>query len=264
MRMTCPQCGHQQSSTLECEQCGIIFAKFKPHEAPPKDDVRLPTPLEALLRDANVLRLNESPRDGLSVITDWEPARTFDIVDSVGRSRGTAAEQGRGFLAGVGRTFFSAWLPVRFEVFTYPAKDLALTLTRPFFWYFSQMIITGPRGQLLGSAVRRFSLIRRRYELRDSVGRTFATIVSPLLHPWTFPVFDRTGQQRAEITKRWAGMTEEIVTGEQKFRVDFMNHDWPLAQRAVILAAALSIDFDAFESRRSDKSFEFGLKEGPE
>ena len=49
-------------------------------------------------------------------------------------------------------------------------------------------------------------------------------------------------------------MTEEMVTGAQKFRVDFMNHDWPLAQRAVILATALSIDFDSFETRRHRRS----------
>jgi len=98
---------------------------------------------------------------------------------------------------------------------------------------------------------RRFSLIRKRYELRDASGHTFATIVSPLLHPWTFQVFDGAGQQRAEIAKKWAGMAEEMITGAQRFKVDFMNHQWALAQRAVILATALTIDFDSFESRRN-------------
>ena len=40
-----------------------------------------------------------------------------------------------------------------------------------------------------------------------------------------------------------------MFTEAQRFKIDFMNHDWPLAQRAVILATALTIDFDSFESR---------------
>ena len=106
----------------------------------------------------------------------------------------------------------------------------------------------------MGAANGGFSLIRKRYELHGASGQTFATIVSPLRHPWTFQVCDRHGAQRAEIAKKWAGMTEEMVTGAQRFKVDFMNHDWPLVQRAVILATALTIDFDSFESRRNRRS----------
>jgi uncharacterized protein YxjI len=253
--MKCPQCGHEQSSTVECEQCGVVFSKWKPHETAPRTlPTDLPSPLETLLGSANVLRLNENPRGALGMLTGWEVAREFDIVDSVGRQRGSAAEQGQGLLAGLGRTFFSGWLSIQFAVFAYPTQERAMTLQRPFFWFFSEMTIDGPNGERLGSAKRRFSLIRKRYELHDASGRSFATIVSPLLHPWTFQIFDRTGQQRAEIAKKWAGMTQEMITGAQRFKVDFMNHDWPLAQRAVILATALTIDFDSFESRRNRDS----------
>ena len=249
--MKCPQCGHEQSSGVECEQCGIIFNKWKPHEVAEG----LPSPLDALLGNANVLRLNENPRGVLSMVTGWEVAREFDIVDSVGRQRGSAAEQGQGALASIGRTFFSGWLSVQFAVFTYPSQQLALTLRRPFFWFFSEMTIAGAHGERLGSAKRRFSLLRKRYVLLDASGQTVATIASPLFHPWTFPIFDRSGQQRAEIAKKWAGMTEEMITEAQRFKIDFMNHDWPHAQRAVILATALSIDFDSFEWRGRRRSW---------
>jgi hypothetical protein len=97
-------------------------------------------------------------------------------------------------------------------------------------------------------------------DLRDASGQTFATIASPLLHPWTFPIFDRSGQQRAEIAKKWAGMTEEMLTEAQRFKIDFMNYDWPLAHRAVVLGTALSIDFDSFEWRgRRRNALDFTL-----
>jgi hypothetical protein len=248
--MRCPQCGHEQSSTIECEHCGIIFSKWKPHEVAEG----LPAALEALLGNVNVLRLNENPRGVLSMVTGWEVAREFDVVDSVGRQRGSAAEQGQGVFASLGRTFLSSWLSVQFAVFTYPSQQLALTLRRPFFWFFSEITVDGFRGERLGSAKRRFSLLRKCYDLRDASGQTFATIASPLFHPWTFPIFDRSGQQRAEIAKKWAGMTEEMITEAQRFKIDFMNHGWPLAQRAVILATALTIDFDSFEWKRRGRS----------
>ena len=254
--MKCPHCSHEQSSTVECEQCGVIFSKWKPHEVAPSDlPEDSPSPLEALLRGANVIRLRENPRGILSVLTGWQTAREFDIVDSVGRQRGSAAEQGQGVLAGLGRTYLSTWLPVQFAVFSYPSEQLVMKLHRPFFWFFSQMTIDGANGKRLGSATRRFSIVRKRYELRDDAGRPFATITSPLFHPWTFQIFDRSGQQRAEIAKKWVGMTEEMLTEAQRFRIDFMNHDWPLAQRAVILATALTIDFDLFESRREGRNW---------
>jgi uncharacterized protein YxjI len=257
--MKCPQCAHEQSSTVECEHCGIIFGKWKPPEvAAPRHE--LPSPLEALVGDLNVLRLQENPRGVLSILTGWQVAREFDVVDSVGRQRGSAAEQGQGIFAGLGRSFVSAWLPIRFAVFSYPSQQLALTLQRPFFWFFSEMIVEGARGERLGSAKRRFSIFRKRYDLRDASGQTFATIVSPLLHPWTFPIFDRSGQQRAEIAKKWAGMGQAFAEA-QRFKIDFMNHNWPLAQRAVILATALTIDFDSFESRRTRSSGVFTLND---
>lgn len=256
--MRCPHCGHEQTAGTECEGCGVIFNKWKPQPDAAVAEPGQTSPLDELLHDLNVLRLNENPRGTLSMLTGWEPAREFDIVDSIGRARGTAAEQGRGVFAGIGRSLFSQWLAVQFSVFTFSSQRLAMTLRRPFFWFFSTMTVDGPRGERLGTVTRRFSLVRKRYELRDGRGQTFATIETPLLHPWTYPVFDRTGQQRAEIAKRWAGMAEEMITGAQKFRVDFMNTDWPLTQRAVILATALSIDFDSFESRRN-RSSAFGV-----
>jgi hypothetical protein len=251
--MKCPQCGHEQSSTVECEHCGIIFSKWKPHEVADLP-AGLPSPLEALLGNANVLRLNENPRGVLGMLTGWAVAREFDIVDSVGHQRGSVAQQGQDVVSTLGRTFFSGWLTIQFAVFSYPSQQLAMTLRRPFFWFFSEMTIEGARGERLGSAKRRFSMTRKRYDLRDAAGQTFATIASPLLHPWTFQIFDRSGQQRAEIAKKWAGMTEEMITVAQRFKIDFMNHDWPLAQRAVILGTALSIDFDSFESRSHRRS----------
>jgi hypothetical protein len=205
--MQCPQCGHEQTSGEECERCGVIFSRWKPHDAA---DAHGSSPLEELFRDANVLRLNESPRGTLAMLTGWPVAREFNVADSIGRERATVAQS-------------RMWLSIEFAVFSSPGQQLAMNLQRPFFAFFSEMVVSGARGERIGSAKRRFSMLHKSYDLRDAFGQTFARIASPVMHPWTFPI-------------------------------DFMNHDWPVAQRAVILATALSIDFDSFETQRNRPS----------
>jgi scramblase len=249
----CPQCAHEQSSAVECEHCGIIFSKWKPHEAkpepvaePPRDD--LPPPLEAIFGDLNVLRLLETPLGTLAMMTGWPVAREFDVVDPVGRQRGSVAQAGRGAIPLTGQAIAAPWLRLRFGVFSYPSQQLAATFWRKGYLAFSEMFVDGARGERLGSVKRRFSLIRRYYDLRDASGQIFATVAGSLMSRGMFSIVDRAGQQHGEISKNWAGYTQEVAEA-RRFKLDFMNHHWTLAQRAVILAAAVSIDFDVFEHR---------------
>ena len=237
--MKCPQCGHEQSATAaECEQCGVIFAKYKPAEPSPERD--LPLPLQAIFADHNVIRLQENPLPTLAVVTNWPVAREFDIVDPVGRQLGSISQQS-------GR-LGTGW--PQFAAFAYPAQQLAMQWNR--FGMFSGAAVTGHRGEAIGSVQRKWSLLNRRYELHDAAGRFIAAVVSTWTKRWVFPVLDAGGQQRCEISKPYAGYTEEAVTQARKFKVDFMNHPWTIAQRALILVAAVCIDFDVFERRRSN------------
>ena len=232
--MQCPDCGHEQSSTVECEKCGIVFAKWKTRDGIPPQRHDLPSPLEEMFRDSNVLSLLENPHGLLPALTGWEVARKWDIVDTFGRLRGSAAEDG-----GMAARFGKSGAPVRIAVFSQPSQQLALMLVRPNS-AFGPMIVVSGHGEQLGSMRRKLSIMRPRYVLRDASRRAFATIVGSLTRG-SVPIFDDAGEQRGEIRK-------ELVEA-QRFKIDFMNHRWPLAQRAVILAAAVTIDCDAFENR---------------
>jgi hypothetical protein len=54
--------------------------------------------------------------------------------------------------------------------------------------------------------------------------------------------------QRAVITKKWRGLVTEYYTDADSFGLDFGTCEWTLAQRAVIFAAMISIDYDYFEN----------------
>lgn len=99
------------------------------------------------------------------------------------------------------------------------------------FGFFSEVIVEGPNGDLIGTVKQRFSRLRRRRDLLDSAGRTFPTIAGALMKRWSFPIDDLARQQRGEISKPYAGYTQEMVTEARRFKIDFVNHHWTLAQR---------------------------------
>ncbi|HJT15814.1 MAG TPA: phospholipid scramblase-related protein, partial [Thermoanaerobaculia bacterium] len=200
-------------------------------------DEDLPPPLPAIFGDHNVIRLQESALPALAVVTGCPVAREFDIVDPVGRQLGSISQQS-------GR-LGTGW--PQFAAFAYPAQQLAMQWNRT--GLFGGAAATGHRGEAIGSVQRKWSLLTRRYELHDSAGRLFATVVSTWTKRGVFPVLDAAGQQRGEISKPYGGYTQEMVTQARRFTINFANHPWTVAQRALLLVAAVSIDFDVFESR---------------
>lgn len=105
-------------------------------------------------------------------------------------------------------------------------------------------------GRPLGRVRRRFGLLRRRYDVEDDTERVFATIQGPLWRPWTFRIHAGDGRPVAQVTKRWGGSLRELFSDADAFLVEFGHHPWSAAHRAVLLGAALSIDFDFFENKR--------------
>jgi uncharacterized protein YxjI len=247
--MECPKCGHQQQGGAECGRCGVIFAKISSRPEPDGGDItaaHFQSPLATLL-EPDSLTIRQEPRGLLEILTDWEIANEYTISDGVGRIRGFAVEQGRGAGAGLTRTFLGSRRPFHIAVLAASEREVILELNRPFVILFSRVTVTSG-ARTIGTIRRRFSLLHRTYDLADSGGKVFARIAGPLLRIWTFPVFDLQGNQRAEIVKKWSGLRQEYFTDADTFRLSFRQAAWTVEQRAVVLAAALSIDFDFFEN----------------
>lgn len=254
--MNCPKCGYQQSGTVECGQCGVIFAKWKPQDAVAAaveaDEIAPDDPrfaLETLLK-SNRLTIDQHSREWYEILLNWEQANEYAISDGQGRHRGWVVEQGRGFKAALRRVFLGSHRPLVLAVFSTFRDEVILELRRPFYFFLSTMDVVTPEGRKLGTIEHQLTLLRRTYTLRDPSGREFAKIVSPLMKIWTFPVYDQFGEQRGVITKKWAGVGQEWFTDADKFGLQFTNDNWSLDQRACVFAAALTIDFDFFENNQ--------------
>jgi hypothetical protein len=258
MPIRCPKCGHQQQRGNECEACGVIFSKASANagvvrrETPraSSSEWNVASPLDAFLTGTDSLMIDQHAKSWIEIFLDWEQRNEYAINDSVGRGRGWVVEQGQGFAAAMKRSFLGSHRPLHLIVFGAAGsdRDVILELKRPFYWLFSNMEVVTPDGRKLGSVLRRWSFMRRTFDLADATGRVFGRIVTPIFSIWKFPLFDPAGTQIAEISKNWAGLTQEWITDADKFTIRFMSQRLTTEERAVIFAAALTIDYDFFEN----------------
>lgn len=135
-------------------------------------------------------------------------------------------------------------------------------------------------GILVGESIQNWHLWRRRYELfqrdfeSDDSFSEYGQIDAPFLS-FDFPVTDNNGKIMASVDRNWVGLGRELFTDTGVYVVRFdssqsfegvypsellsskiLNFD----QRAVLLANAISIDYDYFSrhSRYSGGLLSFG------
>ena len=125
-------------------------------------------------------------------------------------------------------------------------------------------------GVMVGESIQNWHLWRRRYELfqrehkEDISFSQYGTIDAPFLS-FDFPVLDSNGKFLAGVDRNWVGLGRELFTDTGVYVVRFdsqrsfegiypqeyiSNRVLTYDQRAVLLANAVSIDFDYF-SRHS-------------
>ena len=251
--MTCPKCGHEQSGSVECERCGVIFAKLR--EEPDEREIELerktfPSPLELLFDGVQSFTIDQERKNWIEALTSFEVPNEYTISDGMGRIRATVVEQGRGLGAALRRMFMGSNRSLHLAVFTPSEREIMLDLRRPFAFFMSRMEVTQGAGRRLGTILQRFAIARRTYEIFDAHDRLIARIASPIIKSWIFPVCDAQGRQRGEIRKKWSGLSREYFTDSDKFRVTFADDGWQVEEKALVLAAALSIDMDHYENNR--------------
>jgi len=187
-------------------------------------------------------------KEWVEILVDFETRNQYAVRGAGGEELGTLAEEG----GGLGRVL-TRWLLRSHRPLDAALCDrtgaVVLRLSRPFFFFFSDLHVSDASGAGVGSVHRRFGILYRRYDLRDSFGRTFARVRSPLWRIWTFFVRAEDGRD-ATIGKKWGGLLREVFTDADTFGVDFSQAAWAPEERAVIFAAAVSIDFDFFENNQ--------------
>jgi uncharacterized protein YxjI len=141
--------------------------------------------------------------------------------------------------------------PFHVDVFD-EGGELVLTVKRSFSLINSHIKVLYA-GEVVGESVQRWHLWRRRYDLfvKNDAGDfvQFGEIDSPFL-AFAFPVRDEDGTVLASIDRNWVGLAREMFTDSGVYVVRMGSEKRSWQQRAVLLANAISVDFDYF-SRHS-------------
>lgn len=191
----------------------------------------------------------EQRKEMVEILVDWEMGNQYTILDSGQNELAHVAEKKGGAWSFLRRGLLRSHRPLEVAIVDRQGQH-ALELSRPFFLLFSSLEVTGGEGRPLGRVERRFGLLYKRYDLLDASGVCFARIRAPRWRLWTFPVEGADGVSTATISKKWGGAMREVFTDADTYRVGYGQASWNDEQRAVILAAAISIDFDFFENNQ--------------
>ncbi|MCG8588333.1 MAG: hypothetical protein MJE66_03505 [Proteobacteria bacterium] len=210
----------------------------------------------ATLLDGRPELFVQQRKEWVEILIDWETHNQYAVMDAEGSEVGRLVEAKDGVGGFLRRTFLGSHRSLRIGVLDGGGRLLA-EFTRPFFWFFSTLSVV-LEGRPRGCVRRRFGVVHRVYDLEDEHGRVFGRIRSPRWRIWTFRVYDEHGLHCATISKKWGGGLREIFSDADTFRIDFGSSRFSVEQRAVLLAAAICIDFDFFENNQGSGGFSIG------
>jgi len=191
--------------------------------------------------------LIQQVKEWAEIVVNFETKNKYKILNTEQQQVGFMAEKKQGFFGMLLRQVLRSHR--RLEVVVYnDQKEVVMTLMRKFFFFFSHLTVLDKNGLLVGSVARRFGILYKKYDLCDTRGKTFATIKSPFWRLWKFPLQDSLGNEIGVIQKNWGGLLKEVFTDADRYQVNFP--DWDNAKKAIMFAAAISIDFDFFEDNQ--------------
>ena len=188
-------------------------------------------------------------KEWAEILVDFETRNKYQVLDEAGNNIGFIAEQNKGFFAALVRIFLRSHRPMHIVIYDENRKPL-IDINRPFYWFFSDMTIHF-EGKVLGHVYKRFGIINKIYDLTDQNQNKFLRIKSPIWRIWTFNFQDMSSTKKGVIEKNWGGFLKEVFTDADKFHVEFRN--FTADEKAIITAAAISIDLDYFEDNSSNR-----------
>ena len=197
-------------------------------------------------------RLIVRQRRELAELFGFETRNKYEIASESGGALAFAAEQQKGIAGFLSRQFLGHWRSFQIKFFS-PDKQEFLTARHPFRWFFQRLEVIDAGGRLLGAIQRRFSILTKRFDVEDANGRVIMQVASPFWRLWTFPfVSISSGREVARVSKRWAGVLNEVFTDKDNFAVELLDPGLGDAERALVLAAAIYIDLQYFERKAGD------------
>jgi len=185
-------------------------------------------------------------KEMLEIFAGFETKNKYRVVGEGGEELFYAAETSTGLFSVLLRLWLKAARPFTMQVIGRDGS-IVLKLHRPFRFVFHRLEISDGQGHLLGVVQKRWSWVRRIYDVLDGQDNARLRLFGPLFRPWTFEV--RKGEAEAGlIQKKWSGALKEMFTDADNFALE-LGDSLDLDERTLLLGAVFLIDFVHFENR---------------
>lgn len=177
----------------------------------------------------------------------FETRNKYQILDKRGNSLGHIAEQQKGMMGFFLRQYLGHWRTFDLHIFDHTRTEV-LYAHHPFRFFFQELEIKDKNKKLIGHIEQKFSILSKKFEVRDSYNRVLFEINSPFWKIWTFP-FIKRGREVAKVQKKWSGFLAEGFTDKDSFLISFGYQGLSQTERELILAASIFIDLQYFERK---------------
>lgn len=184
----------------------------------------------------------------VEILLSFELTNKYEVYSNGADPVLRVEEQGRGFLGFLLRMLLSAARPFHAYVLDARSGNVLMQLHRRFRFIFHRLEVAAGNGDAIGVVERRWSWLRRIYNIYDAQGNAVLEVFGPFWKPWTFELRVRE-QSIGVITKRWSGLGKEIFTDADNFGIEMHNVQDP-AHRALAFAALVLIDVVHFEKAK--------------
>lgn len=185
----------------------------------------------------------------LNIFVGFEQFNRYNITDEQGNPVAYFLEE-RSFTKMIQRQILRTKRPFQIHMIDTNGKPI-LFFHRPLTFINSKVSVETPNGALVGYSQQSWHPFRRKYDLYEK--EQFADIDSPML-AWEFIVRDENYNTIARVDRNFTNVAREVFTDAGQYSVTFDSRLRNPLQRSIVLACALSIDFDYF-SRHSRIGF---------
>jgi hypothetical protein len=183
----------------------------------------------------------------IAEIFGFETRNRYLIKTDDGQQFGYCAEPKLGFGDAIMRQFLGHW-----RIFNVVGTDMdnqpVFRAHHPFRWFFQRLDIFGAGDRAVGSLQQRFAWFNKKFDFLDTRGRVVMTMTSPLWKIWTFPI-KKGSREVSVIEKKWSGITKELFTDADNFRVRYTDLKLTADEKLLLLASAIFIDLLYFETK---------------
>ena len=189
-------------------------------------------------------------REWSEILLPFEATNRYLLFDENDEQIGSAAESGGGVGRGIARQFLGGSRRATIHIFDRDGDEIG-RVEKPFRLYF-QSVDVFDGEERLGTIERRFSLLHRKFVIRNADGDEVCEIFSPLFRIWTFKVlFD--GVEVGRISKKWSGLFTEMMSDADTFGIEYEALPDLEALRPLLIAAVFLVDFTCFENNRNNR-----------